>query len=494
MVRKPCVEVKLSLVDQTKMITDANELARNAVVYGRGSDMRWEILRRGIKMALRLAFEDKGTGIPDLGLALTDGWTSGSGMGWAFRKPACGERVRPANRRRRRHVPYQRALELAVDEIASAKLAKLNGVADDELFRLRAELQDQVQHSLMLQQELDETNRGVVALYAELDDQAAQLRTASRRSESKFQTIYAQAPSGIALLNDEGRIVDGNPALARLLTMVDVDVVGRRLSEFVPDDFAPRVDAFCSPSPLWLQGQEVPVKRPDGSMAYVEWNVSAQIEPGLTLVVATDVSQRVELEQRRLQWLERERAARGEAEQGLRMKDGFIAVLSHELRTPLNAIMGWAQVLAKHGGSDLAMRGAAAIERNCATQARMIADLLDMSRLNMGKLAMSFERVDPLREVAAAIEAMKPAIDQKSMRVELDASERYRPVRADASRFQQVVWNLLGNAIKFSVQGALITVRLVEDETGLRMRVTDSGQGIGADFLPFVFERPPVPI
>jgi CheY-like chemotaxis protein/anti-sigma regulatory factor (Ser/Thr protein kinase) len=75
------------------------------------------------------------------------------------------------------------------------------------------------------------------------------------------------------------------------------------------------------------------------------------------------------------------------------------------------------------------------------------------------------------------------------MRVELDASERYRPVRADASRFQQVVWNLLGNAIKFSVQGGLITVRLVEDETGLRMRVTDSGQGIGADFLPFVFER-----
>lgn len=369
------------------------------------------------------------------------------------------------------------------------KLATEKDAAGDELTRLRAELQDQIQHSLMLQGELDETNRGVVVLYAELDDQAEQLRTASRRSESKFQTIYAQAPSGIALLDDEGRIVDGNPALARLLTMVDVDVVGRRLSEFVPVDFAPRVDAFCSPSPLWLQGQEVPVKRPDGSLAYVEWNVSSQIEPGITLVVATDVSQRVELEQRRLQWFERERAARGEAEQGLRMKDGFIAVLSHELRTPLNAIMGWAQVLINHGGSELAIRGAAAIERNCATQARMIADLLDMSRLNMGKLAMSFERVDPLREVAAAIEAMKPAIDQKSMRVELEASDHYLPVRADASRFQQVVWNLLGNAIKFSVRGGLITVRLVEDDTGLRMRVTDCGQGIGADFLPFVFDR-----
>src|SRR6201995_3071185 len=148
--------------------------------------------------------------------------------------------------------------------------------------------------------------------------------------------------------------------------------------------------------------QEVPITRPDGSLAYVEWNVSAQIEPGVTMVVATDVSQRVELERTRLQWLERERAARGDAEQGNRMKDGFIAVLAHELRTPLNAILGWAQVLRKRGGTDEAMRGVAAIERNGATQARMIGDLLDMSRLRLGKLAMTFATIDPAVEVAAA--------------------------------------------------------------------------------------------
>ena len=359
----------------------------------------------------------------------------------------------------------------------------------EELVRLRSELAERVAMVKALQEELDETNRGVLALYAELDDQAEQLRLASQRSELKFQTIYAQAPSGIALLDDEGRIVDGNPALARLLTMVDATIIGHRLAEYVPAEFEARVQAFCSPVPITLKAQEVPIMRPDGSLAYAEWNVSAQIEPGLTMVVATDVSQRVELEQSRLRWLERERVARGDAEQGNRMKDDFIAVLAHELRTPLNAIMGWTQVLGKSGGTDVAMRGVAAIDRNCKTQARMISDLLDMSRLNMGKLAMNFDRVDPLQEVLASVDAMKTTIEQKGIVVQIAAGESYRLVRADASRLQQVIWNLLSNAIKFSPHGSRILVSLSEDETGLRIRVQDSGQGIAADFLPFVFER-----
>src|SRR6201999_4354467 len=119
---------------------------------------------------------------------------------------------------------------------------------------------------------------------------------------------------------------------------------------------------------------------------------------------------------------ERERVARGDAEQGSRMKDDFIAVLAHELRTPLNAIMGWAQVLRTRGGVDDGLRGVSAIERNCTTQARMISDLLDMSRLNMGKLAMAFERVDPRKEVDAAIEAMRTAIDQKAIDMASEAT------------------------------------------------------------------------
>lgn len=361
--------------------------------------------------------------------------------------------------------------------------------ASEELIHLRQAYAEKSALVDTLQDELDETNKGVVALYAELDDQAELLRLASQRSESKFQTIYSQAPNGIALLDNDGRIVDGNPALARLLTMVDANVIGHRLSEYVPPDFAPRIDAFCSPVPISLKAQEVPVRRPDGSLAYVEWNVTAQIEPGLTMVVATDVSQRVELEQTRLQWLERERVARGDAEQGSRMKDSFIAVLAHELRTPLNAVIGWTQVLRKRGGSDEILRGVNAIERNCTTQARMISDLLDMSRLNMGKLAMTFERVEPLREIVSAVDAMRTTIEQRAIDVEVQAAETYRLVRADPSRLQQVIWNLISNAIKFSSHGGRIVVSLREDETGLSIRVSDSGQGIAADFLPFVFER-----
>ena len=356
----------------------------------------------------------------------------------------------------------------------------------DEVSRLRAEIERKGLELHALQEEIEETNRGVVALYAELDDQAELLR----RSEQKFQTIYAEAPSGIALIDNGGNIIDSNPALSGLLAMAEGEVLkGRRLSDFVPPDFEPRVAAFSSPVPMSLKAQEIPVKRLDGSLAYVEWRVSSQIEPGVTLVVATDVSQRVELEQRRVQWLERERAARGEAEQGNRMKDDFISVLAHELRTPLNAVMGWSQVLRKSATPDVVTRAIEAIDRNCATQARMIADLLDMSRLNMGKLAMSFERVDPLKEVAAAVDAMKPAIEQKAIDVTLNTAPTYRLVRADASRLQQVIWNLMSNAIKFSPHGGSISVSLNEDETGVRIRVADSGQGISADFLPFVFDR-----
>jgi PAS domain S-box-containing protein len=368
-------------------------------------------------------------------------------------------------------------------------MTSVPGLHADEVADLRRQLAEKNELLEALQVELEQTNRGVVALYAELDDQAEKLRLASQVSESKFQTIYSQAPSGIALLDNDGWIVDGNPALAKLLTMVDFSVVGRRLIEFVPTDYQARVSAFCSPVAMSQLAQEVPVKRPDGSLAYVEWNVSAQIEPGLTMVVATDVSQRVEMENRRVQWLHRERIARGQAENGNRLKDDFIAVLSHELRNPLNAIMGWTQVLRPRVSSDVALRGIDAIERNCATQARMIADLMDMSRLNMGKLAMTFESVDPLKEISSALDSMRLALEQKAIVANIQGEGPYRPVRADASRLQQVIWNLVSNAIKFSSHGATILVTLVEDETGLRVRVKDSGQGIGKDFLPFVFER-----
>lgn len=359
----------------------------------------------------------------------------------------------------------------------------------EEFKRVSEALADQTQLNLLLQQELEETNRGVVALYAELDKQAEQLRDASQLSESKFRTIYAQAPSGIVLLDRDGIVVGANPAMLALL-MRDVDqVVGQSLSSFVSAEWDERIDALFAQTDIPSKSQDVPMRRENGETIYLECSVASKIEPGVSMVVATDVSERRDLEQRRLQWLERERIARVEAEQVSRLKDDFIAILSHELRTPLNAILSWAHVLRMRGGTDEAMRGLASIERNGKTQARMISDLLDMSRLNLGKLPLTFSSIDPAEEISSAVSAMQPSLDEKSIAIDLQLQHDCRRIEADASRLQQVTWNLLSNAIKFSPKGSVIAVRLVEEAAGLRVSVTDRGTGIEADFLPFVFDR-----
>ena len=312
---------------------------------------------------------------------------------------------------------------------------------------------------------------------------------AMRRSESKFRAIYAQAQAGIALLDDRGRLLDANPAMLRLLARDGADVIGRALSEFAPREWATRLVEVSVAADAPASALEVPMQRPDGSLIHVEWSVSPHIEPGVAMAVATDVSQRVALERQRQQLLDRERVARSEAEQVSRMKDDFIAVLSHELRTPLNAIMSWVHVLRQRGGPTETMRGLAAIERNGTTQARMISDLLDMSRLNLGKLPLTFVTIDPVEEIVASVNAMRPADNVNGPVIDVQAKPPYRAIRVDASRLQQVIWNLLSNAIKFSPPGGRVVLALDQDERGLRIRVSDEGQGIAPEFLPFVFDR-----
>ena len=312
---------------------------------------------------------------------------------------------------------------------------------------------------------------------------------AMRRSESKFRAIYDQAQTGIALLDDRGHVVDANPAMLRLLARGADEVLGVSLSEFATPQWSNKIIGFSVAADLPAHSLEVPMQRPDGSLVHVEWSVSPNIEPGVTMVIATDISQRVALEQQRQQLLDRERNARGEAEQVSRMKDDFIAVLSHELRTPLNAIMSWTHVLRQRGGSPETERGLAAIERNGTTQARMISDLLDMSRLNMGKLPMSFLPIDPAEEVVASVNAIRPADPDQGPRIDVELAPPYRQIRADASRLQQVIWNLVSNAIKFSPPSGRVVVSLAQDDAGLRIRVADEGQGIAPAFLPFVFDR-----
>jgi signal transduction histidine kinase len=182
--------------------------------------------------------------------------------------------------------------------------------------------------------------------------------------------------------------------------------------------------------------------------------------------------------------------AKQQAEEANRMKDEFLATLSHELRTPLNAMLGWAQVL-RLGKLDPAAsaRALETIERNARSQAQLIADLLDVSRIITGKLRLDLQPVELRRIIEAVLDSVRPAADAKGIRLQVALDPLASPVLGDADRLQQVVWNLLSNAIKFTPQEGSVEVRLRQTPTSAEMRVSDSGVGIRPDFLPYVFDR-----
>ena len=311
---------------------------------------------------------------------------------------------------------------------------------------------------------------------------------AMRHSEAKFRAIYAQAPGGICLLNRNGEFIDLNPAMLKFLRRDASAIVGHRVSEFVPKEWVQRVDAYTRHTGAGGT-HEFPMIDARGELLHLEWAISPHIDPEVNMAVVTDVSARMLLEQQRQQLLDRERVARSAAERMSRMKDDLIAVLSHELRTPLNAIMSWTHVLKLRGGNEETIRGLTAIERNGNIQARMISDILDMSRFNLGKMRLSLETVDPAEAVTSAINAMRPSTDAEGHQFVLDFEPPYRPIRVDSSRLQQILWNLLSNAIKFSPPASEIRVALREEAGGLRISVTDQGRGIDPEFLPYLFDR-----
>ena len=187
--------------------------------------------------------------------------------------------------------------------------------------------------------------------------------------------------------------------------------------------------------------------------------------------------------------LERERQARAESERLGALKDEFLATLSHELRTPLNVILGWAQILRARQDDDMLLKGVQVIERNARLQAQLIGDLLDMSRIVSGHVRLELQRVDPWTVVEAAVEAARPAAFAKRIEMSTHVDHQGEPVWADPARLQQVMWNLLSNATKFTPEGGRIDVSLRARAGRLVTEVADSGAGITADFLPFVFDR-----
>lgn len=208
------------------------------------------------------------------------------------------------------------------------------------------------------------------------------------------------------------------------------------------------------------------------------------------VLIFRDISTQKQSERAREQLLVREQQAREQAEQANRLKDEFVATISHELRAPLNAILGWSRLL--RGGkldSEASAKAVETIERSAENQARLIEDLLDISRIITGKLQLEMRTIDSTAAARAALENVTPAAEAKGIQLISDLDSDTSFISGDADRLQQIIWNLLSNAIKFTPRGGLIKVRLMRDHSQAVISVRDTGQGIDPDFLPHVFDR-----
>jgi PAS domain S-box-containing protein len=207
---------------------------------------------------------------------------------------------------------------------------------------------------------------------------------------------------------------------------------------------------------------------------------------GVTVDISTDIDRQAE----RNELLQRTERARREAEQANRVKDDFLMTLSHELRTPLNAICGWVRMLRTSPmDEDRRRRALEVIERNSQTQLRLIEDLLDVSRIVSGKLQLRLQDVDLDALARAVCDTLRPAAEAKGIQLQADVERDAGSIAADPDRFQQVVWNLVSNAVKFTPNGGRVEVRVRRDMSWIELTVQDTGQGIDRSLLPVIFDR-----
>jgi len=235
------------------------------------------------------------------------------------------------------------------------------------------------------------------------------------------------------------------------------------------------------------------IVRADGSVVWLteRGRVLRRDDGGVEKIVGVsrDVSVQHRAERDRERLLVSERQARDEAERQSRIKDEFLATLSHELRTPMNAILGWLSMLTSGRGVQDPAEAMAVIQRNAQMQAKLIEDLLEMNKLTSGTITLEFERVSLTTAVETAVQSIRPTADTKGVELSVTFDPDLPELCADARRLQQILWNVIHNAVKFTPKGGRVQVAVTRRHDAAQVLVRDSGQGISPEFLPHVFER-----
>ena len=301
----------------------------------------------------------------------------------------------------------------------------------------------------------------------------------------------------------DGTITSWNASASRLLGYTAAEIIGQPITVLIPlDRWDEERDIIQNlRAGNRIEHYETVRVTKDGRLIDVALTISPVRDQTGKIVGASkilrDITERKRIDRElqellaeRDQILESERAARGQAERLSASKDEFLALLSHELRTPLNAILGWTEILRRASSTHADLeKGLVVIERNVRAQTQLVDDLLDMSRIISGQMRFDVQAVMPYAFVQGAIESARPAADARGVRLEAILDPAAGPVSADANRLQQVVWNLVSNAIKFTPRGGHVQVTLERVNSTIEICVTDSGIGIQPDFLPHIFER-----
>jgi len=342
-------------------------------------------------------------------------------------------------------------------------------------------------------------SEGGLAVYTRDISQNKKGERALVGSEALNAAVLQSALDCIISMDHHGKIIEWNPSAERTFLYRREEVIGREMAEVI---IPPQMRELhrqglakylaTGEGPVLGKRIEITAVRKDGGEFPVELSITPIPSEGSPTFTGylRDITDQKDAERERNRLLSAEKMARQDAENANRQKDEFLSVVSHELRTPLNAVLGWSQLL--DGGNvtqeDL-KEGVQVIQRNARAQSRIIEDILDMSRIISGKVRLDVQRVDLPNVIEAAIESMQPAAAAKSIRLQKVLDPQAGPVWGDPARLQQIVWNLISNAIKFTPKEGRVRVTLERVNSHVEIAISDTGEGIKAEFLPYVFER-----
>ena len=321
----------------------------------------------------------------------------------------------------------------------------------------------------------------------------------AREAHQRLSFHVENSPLAVIEWDSDFRVSRWSESAEHLFGWKQEEVFGKHVGDwqFVFPEDLPAVQQVSHRQRLGVEHQGFISNRnytKTGEVLHCEWYNSVLHDAKGNLVsvlsLVLDVTARKLAEVDRQSLLVREQEARQHAEEADRLKDEFLATLSHELRTPLTAVLGWSSlILAGEIPETEYFRAIEIIERNARSQARLIDDLLDVSRIITGNLQLDLRPVSLISIVEAASDTLSPSAQAKNIKLELVLDRGNDIIKGDATRLRQIVWNLLLNAIKFTPRGGTVLVRTETDDQSVNLIVNDTGEGISADFLPHVFDR-----